>query len=139
MIRRPPRSTLFPYTTLFRSPKPQTPNPKPQTPNPLFTIGRTVPSCDLFIVYFFCFRPNIPSTNCRPTAPELPLLLIETVDEPVLAVAWGLVYIPLGLVLPLLLLVFSRSGDTNGSRRGPLPLPIDASEVLASFLFASCW
>src|SRR2546430_11597135 len=25
MIRRPPRSTLFPYTTLFRSPAPQTP------------------------------------------------------------------------------------------------------------------
>src|SRR2546430_13386525 len=24
MIRRPPRSTLFPYTTLFRSPLPQT-------------------------------------------------------------------------------------------------------------------
>src|SRR2546427_9533566 len=24
MIRRPPRSTLFPYTTLFRSPEPQT-------------------------------------------------------------------------------------------------------------------
>src|SRR5438034_3665258 len=24
MIRRPPRSTLFPYTTLFRSPKPTT-------------------------------------------------------------------------------------------------------------------
>src|SRR2546421_3463932 len=24
MIRRPPRSTLFPYTTLFRSPSPQT-------------------------------------------------------------------------------------------------------------------
>src|SRR2546426_5689000 len=23
MIRRPPRSTLFPYTTLFRSPKPR--------------------------------------------------------------------------------------------------------------------
>src|SRR3712207_7306240 len=23
MIRRPPRSTLFPYTTLFRSPRPQ--------------------------------------------------------------------------------------------------------------------
>src|SRR5256885_5579850 len=23
MIRRPPRSTLFPYTTLFRSPKPK--------------------------------------------------------------------------------------------------------------------
>src|SRR3712207_8102276 len=25
MIRRPPRSTLFPYTTLFRSPAPLTP------------------------------------------------------------------------------------------------------------------
>src|SRR3712207_8989331 len=25
MIRRPPRSTLFPYTTLFRSPERQTP------------------------------------------------------------------------------------------------------------------
>src|SRR5260370_25260957 len=29
MIRRPPRSTLFPYTTLFRSPRP-TLRPKPQ-------------------------------------------------------------------------------------------------------------
>src|SRR6266498_5231514 len=26
MIRRPPRSTLFPYTTLFRSPRLTTPN-----------------------------------------------------------------------------------------------------------------
>src|SRR3989442_11710482 len=26
MIRRPPRSTLFPYTTLFRSPSPSTPS-----------------------------------------------------------------------------------------------------------------
>src|SRR6266536_6568644 len=25
MIRRPPRSTLFPYTTLFRSPRPRIP------------------------------------------------------------------------------------------------------------------
>src|SRR3712207_8230864 len=25
MIRRPPRSTLFPYTTLFRSPRPDVP------------------------------------------------------------------------------------------------------------------
>src|SRR2546430_4350892 len=25
MIRRPPRSTLFPYTTLFRSPEPEAP------------------------------------------------------------------------------------------------------------------
>src|SRR5258706_8374214 len=26
MIRRPPRSTLFPYTTLFRSPRPSSPS-----------------------------------------------------------------------------------------------------------------
>src|SRR3712207_6899387 len=31
MIRRPPRSTLFPYTTLFRSPVPA-PAPAPMTP-----------------------------------------------------------------------------------------------------------
>src|SRR5258707_7007667 len=30
MIRRPPRSTLFPYTTLFRSPNP--PPPPPESP-----------------------------------------------------------------------------------------------------------
>src|SRR3712207_9018538 len=29
MIRRPPRSTLFPYTTLFRSPKPGSPASPP--------------------------------------------------------------------------------------------------------------
>src|SRR3546814_5726453 len=38
MIRRPPRSTrtdtLFPYTTLFRSPTEQRPACKPQTPAP---------------------------------------------------------------------------------------------------------
>src|SRR2546427_8000734 len=30
MIRRPPRSPLFPYTTLFRSPAPAVPAPAPQ-------------------------------------------------------------------------------------------------------------
>src|SRR5690348_17895727 len=32
MIRRPPRSTLFPYTTLFRSPPPPPPPPLPPPP-----------------------------------------------------------------------------------------------------------
>src|SRR5437764_10866709 len=32
MIRRPPRSTLFPYTTLFRSPRPARPAPPPPPP-----------------------------------------------------------------------------------------------------------
>src|SRR3712207_7558180 len=34
MIRRPPRSTLFPYTTLFRSPKTEDPN------KPIFVINK---------------------------------------------------------------------------------------------------
>src|SRR6476646_4721783 len=36
MIRRPPRSTLFPYTTLFRSlrPEPPPPPPRPRRPAP---------------------------------------------------------------------------------------------------------
>src|SRR3712207_7180444 len=34
MIRRPPRSTLFPYTTLFRSPDPSPPPPSVLSPNP---------------------------------------------------------------------------------------------------------
>src|SRR2546425_6869588 len=32
MIRRPPRSTLFPYTTLFRSPPATRPYPAPRPP-----------------------------------------------------------------------------------------------------------
>src|SRR3989442_8643326 len=32
MIRRPPRSTLFPYTTLFRSPPPASAVPPPVAP-----------------------------------------------------------------------------------------------------------
>src|SRR3712207_7947682 len=32
MIRRPPRSTLFPYTTLFRSAASRIPGPRPDTP-----------------------------------------------------------------------------------------------------------
>src|SRR2546429_3350819 len=34
MIRRPPRSTLFPYTTLFRSTAPSTPGHKTRHPPP---------------------------------------------------------------------------------------------------------
>src|SRR5256886_8490545 len=34
MIRRPPRSTLFPYTTLFRSPDPRRIPRKRHRPNP---------------------------------------------------------------------------------------------------------
>src|SRR3712207_6918331 len=53
MIRRPPRSTLFPYTTLFRSPtcapptacrRPRSgPRRRPTTASP--TSSRTAPCC----------------------------------------------------------------------------------------------
>src|SRR2546422_6152982 len=34
MIRRPPRSTLFPYTTLFRSPRGRPPSPRGRARRP---------------------------------------------------------------------------------------------------------
>src|SRR2546429_5389974 len=40
MIRRPPRSTLFPYTTLFRSVFAQ------QVVNPIFGVGKAVGGLD---------------------------------------------------------------------------------------------
>src|SRR2546426_5793246 len=49
MIRRPPRSTLFPYTTLFRSKKPKTisaaPQPSRKSPSFIFPpASATIPS-----------------------------------------------------------------------------------------------
>src|SRR3712207_9179050 len=38
MIRRPPRSTLFPYTTLFRSPYQNAPNFQHHAPNAALLI-----------------------------------------------------------------------------------------------------
>src|SRR2546430_5069105 len=39
MIRRPPRSTLFPYTTLFRSPRQQPMSAAKQTASPVLDVG----------------------------------------------------------------------------------------------------
>src|SRR3712207_7183841 len=52
MIRRPPRSTLFPYTTLFRSLREIRPNGRPKR---LFVIGMTNDWTDYIgeDVYFF--------------------------------------------------------------------------------------
>src|SRR2546430_851732 len=41
MIRRPPRSTLFPYTTLFRSPRPAPPSPGGPAASGRSRTGRT--------------------------------------------------------------------------------------------------
>src|SRR3712207_8010711 len=59
MIRRPPRSTLFPYTTLFRSSTSATRRPTTSTPR-RSTASRTWhPAC----------RPPSawPAASCRPT------------------------------------------------------------------------
>src|SRR3712207_8502153 len=39
MIRRPPRSTLFPYTTLFRSPGVRAPMPSPRRSHDGIEVG----------------------------------------------------------------------------------------------------
>src|SRR3990167_7872063 len=41
MIRRPPRSTLFPYTTLFRSTPPNYPSPPFPPGSPVFKVRET--------------------------------------------------------------------------------------------------
>src|SRR3712207_910596 len=43
MIRRPPRSTLFPYTTLFRSPRPQRHSSRRSCPTPSRWPSDTLP------------------------------------------------------------------------------------------------
>src|SRR3712207_9011073 len=43
MIRRPPRSTLFPYTTLFRSTRPTRCSTSSSTPSPRATPGACSP------------------------------------------------------------------------------------------------
>src|SRR5690349_23051885 len=43
MLRRPPRSTLFPYTTLFRSPRPPDPRTDPEISG-FHTHGEKAPS-----------------------------------------------------------------------------------------------
>src|SRR2546427_13249930 len=51
MIRRPPRSTLFPYTTLFRSlPLPQPTNPRRQPLERDALLGHGDPALEMRVV-----------------------------------------------------------------------------------------
>src|SRR3989442_6893139 len=63
MIRRPPRSTLFPYTTLFRS-----------SAGPLPNCPRSLPTAGIFI-----FR-HCPSRD-SPRSPEAPIPGAEFLKE----------------------------------------------------------
>src|SRR3712207_7348999 len=60
MIRRPPRSTLFPYTTLFRSPVPAAPRPRdaaiPVNGGRYDTITTVVPDCTVSCSYISLLR-----------------------------------------------------------------------------------
>src|SRR2546427_11135143 len=66
MIRRPPRSTLFPYTTLFRSPRSPTPVQRPAATHvvppaaryPSGHLSRSAP-------------PHAPGTTSASTSPPL--------------------------------------------------------------------
>src|SRR3712207_7360983 len=44
MIRRPPRSTLFPYTTLFRSVHPLARRHQPARPHPVLSVADDGPN-----------------------------------------------------------------------------------------------
>src|SRR2546429_5184518 len=47
MIRRPPRSTLFPYTTLFRSPRTL---PRPELPQRMTDLAAEIPRRRTFAI-----------------------------------------------------------------------------------------
>src|SRR3712207_7768286 len=60
MIRRPPRSTLFPYTTLFRSPRRVRGRADPRAPTS---------------------RSAAAGSSCRPSRPHHPLAGVEIRSE----------------------------------------------------------
>src|SRR2546430_6135560 len=59
MIRRPPRSTLFPYTTLFRS----------EGAEPGDVLEVRIQSIDLAIDYGYNGCKGVLPENCEPNAP----------------------------------------------------------------------
>src|SRR2546422_8396143 len=69
MIRRPPRSTLFPYTTLFRSGAIRrfmnvTRGPKNKYSTLMFVIGGNAPSTNIRVEYLF-FGPRVDRKSTR--------------------------------------------------------------------------
>src|SRR5260370_15440004 len=69
MIRRPPRSTLFPYTTLFRSRCPQTRHSRlyPPLPDGLWMRKlRTMPTMWILLSRAWECPPHMPARRDRP-------------------------------------------------------------------------
>src|SRR3712207_8386870 len=74
MIRRPPRSTLFPYTTLFRSPQVKVPGLSIGLPVYLYFSVLISPGSPLhcgfcFLFFVFCFLLK----DCHLSKPLLPI------------------------------------------------------------------
>src|SRR2546426_3758162 len=69
MIRRPPRSTLFPYTTLFRSGSSggRTEATGDHTPGPIF-IGNDLEATEKVVD---AFRQNFPADSVEQTKPTM--------------------------------------------------------------------
>src|SRR5260370_20062677 len=66
MIRRPPRSTLFPYTTLFRSNPKQARMPKSERDQAASKLTvSNIRALDLNIVSRFEIRDSNPKLECR--------------------------------------------------------------------------
>ena len=63
MIRRPPRSTLFPYTTLFRSLRPYSPFPW-ESAGDFYLAVRDVRNAER------CYREAMKRTSARPSTYE---------------------------------------------------------------------
>src|ERR1039458_10769150 len=99
MIRRPPRSTLFPYTTLFRSETAcgtvgSCPRRSPQLFSPLDRKSTRLNSSHLGISYaVFCLKKkktNIPHTH--PPIPVTRLNVIRTTPRPYTRTALNLAH-----------------------------------------------
>src|SRR5688572_30897191 len=86
MLRRPPRSTLFPYTTLFRSPRHNSDPPRQPFQNMKRPVGsrhaKTAPSPGNKIArprsaYFFVFRSEEHTSELQSQSNLVCRLLLE--------------------------------------------------------------
>src|SRR5215471_9574151 len=90
MIRRPPRSTLFPYTTLFRSPQPGVPSAGGAAQNPpaghetWWLPARPAPAPHPPRGWAWAARPSLPrtlATGYAGRAQRAQLILIRSPDQ----------------------------------------------------------
>src|SRR2546430_3502985 len=87
MIRRPPRSTLFPYTTLFRSAMPRAGPPRPVSPRcdePRMTVKlgkRWLPALIVLSLLALALVARNSPVSARPTPNDIALRSEEHTSE----------------------------------------------------------